>query len=77
MKDSTFEVTLNPAERTACNYFKMVTDNFLGNVGTENYCDIANEILDNFKENGLQYVLIDIFLYSHFRYFPIQFRCCQ
>jgi len=49
MQESTFEATLNAAEKAAWDPFKMITAKFLDIVKTENCVDIVKEMLDAFK----------------------------
>lgn len=60
IQHSTFEATLNTKEKVARYPCQMLTVNFLENFKAANYGDTLKEMLDAFQ-NGLQYVLINIF----------------
>jgi hypothetical protein len=49
MQDPDFHITLNDTEKSACNAFKSLCTNFLGNHKGENYREIASEMLKCFQ----------------------------
>ena len=56
--------------KAAWQSFKNVSQNFLGNTKSENYENIVNELLENYKNIGCSMSLKLHFLHSHLEYFP-------
>ena len=52
MKDSNFTTVMNETEKSAWLSFKCVTENFLGNKKAENYEELVDTMLANFKTLG-------------------------
>lgn len=70
MNDPEFDATLNDQETPAWESFKNVVQNFLGNNKTDNYKDLVEELLQNYKALGCNMSLKIHFLHSHLDFFP-------
>lgn len=70
MEDKDFVTKMNALEEKAWLSFKSVVINFLGNKKAENYKQIVEDMLKNFKNLGCRMSLKVHFLHSHLDFFP-------
>ncbi|XP_043287550.1 uncharacterized protein [Venturia canescens] len=68
--DENFIKKMNDTEKAAWQIFKKVSQNFLGNEKIDNYQDLVEELLENFRNLGCLMNLKLHFLHSHLDYFP-------
>lgn len=70
LKDHIFTERLNSLEKAAWESFKDICANFLGNQRGENYKDIVENLLLNYKNLKCNMSLKIHFLHSHLNFFP-------
>lgn len=70
MKDTTFIMKLQDAEKRAWSAFVEVCHNFLGNKKSESYQDNVKELISSYKHLGCNMSLKIHFLDSHLDFFP-------
>lgn len=70
-EDESFITKMNDTEKTAWQSFKTVRENFLGNKKSENYQELVEQMLENFKNLGCLMSYKMHFLHSHLDYFPL------
>uniref|UniRef100_A0A1B0CSA1 Uncharacterized protein n=1 Tax=Lutzomyia longipalpis TaxID=7200 RepID=A0A1B0CSA1_LUTLO len=70
ISDESFSMCLDSEEMIAWNAFKKVVKNFLGNVRDPNYKDLVEEMLDAFKNLGINMSLKIHFFHAHLDKFP-------
>ena len=70
LRDPKFEALQNIVERNAWTSFKNVVENFLGNRKAENYKELVQTMLANYKSLGCRMSIKMHFLDSHLEYFP-------
>lgn len=70
IKDPAFVESMNEAERKAWLSFVEVVRNFLGNRKAENYVQLVNEMLNNFRNLGCNMSIKVHYLHSHLDRFP-------
>jgi hypothetical protein len=61
-------------KKSSKDIIKNVTTNFLGNRKTENYCDMAADLVQSYKAMGCNMSLKVNFLDSHFDFLPENLR---
>jgi len=69
-RDENFITQMNDTEKAAWQSFKNISQNFLGNEKSEDYQNLVEELLENFKQLGCLMSLKLHFLHSHLDYFP-------
>uniref|UniRef100_A0A8D8XHA7 Uncharacterized protein n=1 Tax=Cacopsylla melanoneura TaxID=428564 RepID=A0A8D8XHA7_9HEMI len=70
LNDEKITVELNPLEKAAWGSFKEICANFLGNQRADNYRDIVENLLLNYKSLKCNMSLKINFLHSHLDFFP-------
>lgn len=70
MNDTNFEPKLSPNELLAWKSFMSVVNGFLGKYKADNYKDLVEDLLQNFKNLGCRMSLKIHFLHSHLDFFP-------
>ena len=65
INDPAFVVFMSEAERSAWTSFVLLVRNFLGNHKAEDYVELANNMLDNFKHLGCHMSIKVHYLHSH------------
>jgi len=70
MDDDNFTRHLTPTENAVWASFKSIVHNFLGKRKSENYRQIVEELLLNYKKIGARMSLKIHFLHSHLDFFP-------
>ena len=70
IKDTSFDVALNPAELSAWLSLKSAIANFLGNHRRSQYRKVVDELMENFRQIGARMSVKMHFLRSHLDYFP-------
>ena len=68
-EDDRFITTMDENVKAVWLSFKNVSQNFLGNTKSEDYKNIVNELLENYKNIGCLMSLKLHFLHSHLDYF--------
>ena len=69
-KDPVFVAKLNNFESKAWLNFQNVLENFLGNHKADNYSDLVEELVVNYRNIGARMSIKILFLNSHIEYFP-------
>ena len=70
MRDQKFCDSMNEVELVAWLSFVEVDKNFLGNYRADNYKEILNKMLGNFRIRGINMSIRVHFLHSHLDRFP-------
>ena len=70
IKDQQFTGTMSDHEKNAWLSFKDVVRNFLGNTRASNYTEIAQKLLESYKELGCNMSIKLHFLHGHLANFP-------
>ena len=70
LKDDQFLTSMNQLEANAWTSFVSVIKDFLGNHKAENYVELVDKMLENFKELNVNMSIKVHFLYSHLDKFP-------
>lgn len=70
IKDPAFVTCMNEVEQKAWTSFVSVVQNFLGNRKADNYNQVVNEMLDNFRSLGCNMSVKLHYLHSHLDRFP-------
>jgi len=70
IKDPDFINSMNEIEQKAWNSFVSVVQNFLGKHKAENYVELVNEMLNNFRSLGCNMSIKVHYLHSHLDRFP-------
>jgi hypothetical protein len=68
--DEKFDHILSRNEKRACNNFRLVATNFLGNNKADNYKELVEYLLFSYEELGCNMSLKIHFLHSHLNFFP-------
>ncbi|KAI6647100.1 hypothetical protein LOD99_8937 [Oopsacas minuta] len=69
-KDDEFLKELSSLQRKAWLSFRDVVESFLGNHKVDNYADIVERLIENYKMLGARMSIKIHFLHSHLNYFP-------
>ena len=70
INDPAFVDSMSEAERSAWTSFVLLVRNFLGNHKAEDYVELVNNMLDNFKHLGCHMSIKVHYLHSHLDRFP-------
>ena len=70
IKDPNFTKSMNSVENSAWNSFVIVVKNILGNHSAENYKELVNYMLENFKKIEANMSIKVHFLHNHLDRFP-------
>ena len=70
IRDDQFLACINQVESQAWSSFVLVVQNFLGNVKADNYAELVDMMLENFKLLGAYMSIKVHFLFSHLEKFP-------
>jgi len=69
-RDNVFNTLLQGDEKNACDTFRLVSTNFLGNIRAKNYNELIENVLSLYHKRGYNMSLKIHMLHSHLDFFP-------